>query len=154
MFGVTTLFRGRLDFRIILPEWKKWQETWKFEKWSPLLWHLRASWSPQRQLTERSRWAIWDSNPDRTQTSGPDRRRKESGSCLMKQLASLSKSGWLIWRPTMADREDPLEKEMAAHYSILAWRIPWTEEPGGLQSIGFQRVIFDWSDLACPQAAI
>ena len=32
--------------------------------------------------------------------------------------------------------EDPLEKEMATHSSILAWRIPWTEEPGGLQSIG------------------
>ena len=36
--------------------------------------------------------------------------------------------------------EDPLEKEMAAHSSILAWRIPWTEEPGGLQSMGLQRV--------------
>ena len=36
--------------------------------------------------------------------------------------------------------EDPLKKEMAAHPSILAWRIPWTEEPGGLQSIGSQRV--------------
>ena len=34
--------------------------------------------------------------------------------------------------------EDPLEEEMAAHSSILAWRIPWTEEPGGLQSIGSQ----------------
>ena len=34
------------------------------------------------------------------------------------------------------DREDPLEKEMATHSSILAWRIPWTEEPGGLQSMG------------------
>ena len=33
-------------------------------------------------------------------------------------------------------QEDPLEKEMATHSSILAWRIPWTEEPGGLQSIG------------------
>ena len=33
-------------------------------------------------------------------------------------------------------REDPLEKEMATHSSILAWRIPWTEEPGGLQSMG------------------
>ena len=32
------------------------------------------------------------------------------------------------------DREDPLEKEMATHFSILAWRIPWTEEPGGPQS--------------------
>ena len=36
--------------------------------------------------------------------------------------------------------EDPLEKEMASHSSILAWRIPWTEEPGGLQPIGLQRV--------------
>ena len=36
-------------------------------------------------------------------------------------------------------REDPLEKEMATHSSILAWRIPWTEEPGGLQSMGLQR---------------
>ena len=36
-------------------------------------------------------------------------------------------------------REDPLEKAMATHSSILAWRIPWTEEPGGLQSMGSQR---------------
>ena len=38
---------------------------------------------------------------------------------------------------------DPLEKEMATHSSILAWRIPWTEEPGGLQSMGSQRVGHD-----------
>ena len=37
-------------------------------------------------------------------------------------------------------REDPLEKGMATHSSILAWRIPWTGEPGGLQSMGSQRV--------------
>ena len=36
--------------------------------------------------------------------------------------------------------EDPLEKEMAAHSNILAWKIPWTEEPGWLQSMGSQRV--------------
>ena len=36
--------------------------------------------------------------------------------------------------------EDLLEKEMATHSSILAWKIPWTEEPGGLQSMGLQRV--------------
>ena len=35
-------------------------------------------------------------------------------------------------------QEDPLEKEMTAHSSILAWKIPWTEEPGGLQSMGSQ----------------
>ena len=37
-------------------------------------------------------------------------------------------------------QEDPLEKEMVVYSSILAWRIPWTEEPGGLQSMGSQRV--------------
>ena len=39
--------------------------------------------------------------------------------------------------------EDPLEEEMATHSSILAWRIPWTEEPGGLKSMGSQRVKHD-----------
>ena len=41
------------------------------------------------------------------------------------------------------NQEDPLEKGMATHSSILAWRIPWTEEPGGLQFMGFQRVGHD-----------
>ena len=39
--------------------------------------------------------------------------------------------------------EDPLEEGTATHYSILAWRIPWTEEPGGLQATGLQRVEHD-----------
>ena len=39
--------------------------------------------------------------------------------------------------------EDPLEKEMAIHSNILAWKIPWTEEPGGLQSVGLQRAGHD-----------
>ena len=41
------------------------------------------------------------------------------------------------------DRENPLEKGTAAHFSILAWEIPWTEEPDGLQSTGSQRVGHD-----------
>ena len=40
-------------------------------------------------------------------------------------------------------QEDPLEKAMATHSSVLAWRSPWTEEPGGLQSMGSQRVRHD-----------
>ena len=40
--------------------------------------------------------------------------------------------------------EDPLEKGMATHFNILAWRIPWTEEPSGLQSMGLQRVGYNW----------
>ena len=46
-------------------------------------------------------------------------------------------------------RRIPLEEVMATHSSILAWGIPWTEEPGGLQSIGSQGVGHDWSDWAC-----
>ena len=38
------------------------------------------------------------------------------------------------------DQEDPLEDEMATHSSIFAWKIPWTEQPGGLQSVGLQRI--------------
>ena len=45
-------------------------------------------------------------------------------------------------------REDPLEKETGTHANILAWKAPWTEEPGGLQSTGLQIVGHDWSDLA------
>ena len=43
--------------------------------------------------------------------------------------------------------EDPLEEVLATHSSVLAWRIPWREEPDGLQSIGLQRVGHDWSNL-------
>ena len=46
-------------------------------------------------------------------------------------------------------REDPQEKEMATHCSILAWRIPWTQEPGGLQSMGWQRVGRNWATNTC-----
>ena len=45
--------------------------------------------------------------------------------------------------------EDPLEKEMATHFSTLTWRIPWTEEPRRLQSVGSHRVVHDWIDLTC-----
>ena len=51
-----------------------------------------------------------------------------------------AKSETWVQRPS---REDPQEKGKATHSSILAWRIPWTEEPGGLQSTGSQRVEHD-----------
>ena len=46
------------------------------------------------------------------------------------------------------------EKEMATHFSILAWRVPGTEEPGGLPSMGSHRVGHNWSDLAAAAAII
>ena len=53
----------------------------------------------------------------------------------------------LVW-------EDPLEKGMLSHSSILAWRIPWTEEPGGIQFMGSQRVGKDWNNLGCMHALL
>ena len=52
------------------------------------------------------------------------------------QVGSLGQERSMGW-------EDPLEKELATHSSILAWKIPWMEEPGGLQSLGSQRVGYD-----------
>ena len=49
---------------------------------------------------------------------------------------------WEAWVQSLG-QDDPLEKEMATHSSILAWKIPWMEEPGGLQSMGWQRVGHD-----------
>ena len=61
------------------------------------------------------------------------------GSAVVKNLpAGDARDPGLI--PGLAD---PLEQEMAIHSSILAWKIPWTEEPGGLQSMGSQRVGHD-----------
>ena len=54
---------------------------------------------------------------------------------LVKNLLAMQET-WV----RVLGREDPLEKEMATHSSILAWRIPWTEEPGGLQSVGSQEL--------------
>ena len=49
---------------------------------------------------------------------------------------------WETWVPSLG-QEDLLEKEMATHSSVLAWKIPWTEEPGRLHSMGSQRVGHD-----------
>ena len=59
---------------------------------------------------------------------------------MVKNLPAMQKTQ--IW---CLGREDPLKVEMATHSSILAWRILWTEEPGGLQSMGSQKVGHDWA---------
>ena len=53
-----------------------------------------------------------------------------------------------IWNPSLG-QEDPLKEEMTTYSSTLAWKIPWTEEPGGLQSTGSQRVGHDWAHTQC-----
>ena len=51
-----------------------------------------------------------------------------------------------MWVPFLG-WEDPLEENMATHSNILAWEIPWIEEPGGLQSMGLRRVGYNWHNL-------
>ena len=53
---------------------------------------------------------------------------------MVAQMAKNLPAGWETWVQSLS-QEDPLEKGMATHSSILAWRIPWTEEPGRLQSM-------------------
>ena len=62
-------------------------------------------------------------------------------------VAQMVKSLPAVWETQVRSlgQEDPQEKEMATHSSTLAWEIPWTEEPGGLQSIGSQRFRHNWA---------
>ena len=64
------------------------------------------------------------------------------GASLVAQMVKNPPAMWETWVQSL-DQEDPLEKGMATHSSILAWRIPWTEEPGGLQSLESKRVSHD-----------
>ena len=61
-------------------------------------------------------------------------------------MAQMVKNPSAMWETEVQSLgwEDPLEKGTATHSDILAWRIPWTEEPGRLQSMGLQRVGHDW----------
>ena len=60
----------------------------------------------------------------------------------MAQTVKRLSTMWETRVPSLG-REDPLEKEMAIHFSTIAWKTPWTEEPGRLQSMGLQRVGHD-----------
>ena len=58
---------------------------------------------------------------------------------LVAQMVKCLSTMWEAWVRSLG-REDPLEKEMATHSSTIAWKMPWTEESGRLQSMGSQRV--------------
>ena len=64
------------------------------------------------------------------------------GASLVTQMVKNLPAMWETWVRSLG-QEDPVDKGMATHPSILAWKIPWTEEPGRLQSIGSQRVRHD-----------
>ena len=69
------------------------------------------------------------------------------GQCLVVKNLPINAGDLREWVRSL-DQGDLLEEELASHSNILSWRIPWTEEPGGLQSIGLQRAGHIWSNLA------
>ena len=75
------------------------------------------------------------------QTSVPKLLLNQRVAQMVKNLPTMQET----WVQSLGG-EDPLEKEMTTHSSILAWETPWTEEPGGLQSMGLQRVRHDLSN--------
>ena len=124
------------------------------------------SFSPPRMGQRRCHWSlpVWHMAPE-SQRRGNDLTQTKSISVLSSSILlstfslhntqprscpewELSAADpWMTWIWTAQGplgQEDPLEKGMATHFSILTWRIPWTEEPGGLQFMGLQRVGHDW----------
>ena len=71
-----------------------------------------------------------------------DTRQGEKGASLVAQTTENLSEMQETWVRSLG-WEDPLEKGMATHSRILAWRLPWTEEPGGLESMGSQRVRYE-----------
>ena len=117
-------------------------------EWSPM-WNMAASlWSVNLQVFQETRgWAghlkadncYGGLSLEQGSLGLPSGLVSKESACSAGSRETLVLSlGW----------EDPLEKRMATHSSVLAWRTPWTGEPGRLQSMGLQRVGHDWSDLA------
>ena len=86
-------------------------------------------------------WNPWKSPQDRICLHKTYNRDFPGGSVVKNLPAYAGEIRDTVWPLCW---EDPLEEEMATHSSIFAWKIPWTEEPGGLQSMGHKRVQHDW----------
>ena len=104
-------------------------------------------------------WIFWHFCPILTSTSSIDGtldsnlKQKACLSwevCLSHLVAQLVKNLPAMWKTRVRSlgQEDALEKAMTTHSSILAWRIPWTEEPGRIQSCGLKRVWHGWATLS------
>ena len=126
------------------------QETWVWslgredpleEEWPPASVFLPGKSHGQRSLAGHSPQG--HKELDVTQYASAFFTHNFSSSLVAQRLKCLP-AMWETWVRSLG-REDPLEKEMATHSSILAWGIPWTEEPGRLQSMGSQRVGHDWA---------
>ena len=117
------------------------EDPWR-RKWQPIPVLLLGEFYGQRSLASCN---LWDCKKlDTTEcvhTHTP--LRNEYISSLVAQMIKNPTAMQETWVQSLG-QEDPLEKGMATHSGILAWRIPWTEEPSGLQTMGSQRVRHDW----------
>jgi len=88
------------------------------------------------RVISRERWLKWDRASKPGRNFGPYFVRNEASlvAQIVKNLPAMQET----WVQSLG-QEDPLKKDMATHPSVFAWRIPWTEEPGGLQSLGSQK---------------
>ena len=108
-----------------------------------LLLEICMCWNEKRK-TSALLWA--------SRTPKGARQQRAVLSSLKTPALSVSDQYWdCLWRKHPS-RNSSVEKAMATHSSVLAWRTPWTEEPGGLPSMGSHRVRHDWSDLAMAAA--
>ena len=111
-------------------------------RWKPEKWVSGASQKLTRCAQFNPSFIIWDVTQS---VCSHQYHLYICGFCDSDGKESAMQETWL----RSLGQEDPLEKEMAIHSSILAWRIPWTEEPGRLQSTGLQRVGHDWVTSLC-----
>ena len=124
---------------------------WYWETRNPQA-KVRSYLTPPTKMNSRSikevKHKSWSYKPHRRKPRGKASWHWMSWSLLGASLVAQMVKNLPTWRETQVqslDWEDPLEKGMAIHSSILAWRIPWTEELGGLQSKGSQRVRHKWA---------
>ena len=116
-----------------VPSWKRVLTSWMV---SPTRW----TWV---RVNSRRWWRT--GKPGVLQSMGSQRVGHDLATSLVAQRVKhlpAMRETW-VWKDL--GQEDPLEKEMSTHSSIFAWRITWMEEPGGLQSVGSQRVGHEWA---------
>ena len=119
-------------------------------------WGQEEKWAAKVEMASSTQWTWvwvnsgswwWTGRPGVLQSMGSQRVKHDWATELKLKPVQETWETW-VW---FLGQEDPLEEEMATHSNILAWRIPWTEEPVGLWSIGSQRVRHNWSDFAHTQ---
>ena len=100
------------------------------------VWLAQVGCGHAREGTACSVSLLWHLNGGEVTTTSPENITRAS---LVAQTVKHLPAMWETWVRSLG-WEDPLDKEMATHSSTLAWKIPWMEEPGRLQSMGLQRV--------------